>query len=122
MSTTCECRQVGGEGWLGNGSMALCLPAINMRVGRTTSRAGTSLLDSAHVSLGWHLARGVLCGDTARPSSPLFPSFQLTVEMFDYLECELNLFQTGKPLIAMLCWVWCAWCGAGSRKELSEGI
>lgn len=23
-------------------------------------------------------------------------SFQLTVEMFDYLECELNLFQTGK--------------------------
>lgn len=23
-------------------------------------------------------------------------SFQLTVEMFDYLECELNLFQTGE--------------------------
>lgn len=25
-------------------------------------------------------------------------SFQLTVEMFDYLECELNLFQTGESL------------------------
>lgn len=24
-------------------------------------------------------------------------SFQLTVEMFDYLECELNLFLSGKP-------------------------
>lgn len=35
-------------------------------------------------------------GDAPQPSSPLFPSFQLTVEMFDYLECELNLFQTGK--------------------------
>lgn len=34
--------------------------------------------------------------DAPQPSSPLFPSFQLTVEMFDYLECELNLFQTGK--------------------------
>lgn len=36
-------------------------------------------------------------GDAPQPSSSLFPSFQLTVEMFDYLECELNLFQTGKP-------------------------
>lgn len=35
-------------------------------------------------------------GDSPQPSSTLFPSFQLTVEMFDYLECELNLFQTGK--------------------------
>lgn len=30
--------------------------------------------------------------------SPLVSSFQLTVEMFDYLECELNLFQTGESL------------------------
>lgn len=37
-------------------------------------------------------------GDRPQPSSTLFPSFQLTVEMFDYLECELNLFQTGKAL------------------------
>lgn len=37
-------------------------------------------------------------GDNSQPSSTLFPSFQLTVEMFDYMECELNLFQTGKAL------------------------
>lgn len=74
------------------------------------------------VAPGMGYLGGHLCGDAARPSSPLFPSFQLTVEMFDYLECELNLFQTGKPLIAMLCRVWYAWCGVGSRKELSKGV
>lgn len=34
--------------------------------------------------------------------SPLGCSFQLTVEMFDYLECELNLFQTGEWLPSLL--------------------
>lgn len=63
MSITCECRQVGGEGRLGHGSMAPCLLSINMGVGRATSRAGTSLLGSVCTSLGWPLAWGVLCGD-----------------------------------------------------------
>lgn len=43
--------------------------------------------------------------------------------MFDYLECELNLFQTGEPLITLV-------CGPGVRhaaapalgRELSEGV
>lgn len=99
----------------------VCLP-LTWQWAEPPAGAGTSLLGSARVSLRWHLAQSVLCGDTARLSSPLFPSFQLTVEMFDYLECELNLFQTGKPLIVVLCRVWCARCVVGSRKELSEFI
>lgn len=51
--------------------------------------------------------------------SPLVSSFQLTVEMFDYLECELNLFQTGEslpPIWPRLSWELpnsklCSWLG-----------
>lgn len=64
-----------------------------------------------------------LCRDTAQPSWPLFPSFQLTVEMFDYLECELNLFQTGKPLITLVCGPCvCHVAAPALGRELSEGI
>lgn len=45
------------------------------------------------------------CGDASQQFASFFLSFQLTVEMFDYLECELNLFQTGKPLCCPTkCW------------------
>lgn len=37
-------------------------------------------------------------GTLSKHPHPFLPSFQLTVEMFDYLECELNLFQMGELL------------------------
>ena len=42
----------------------------------------------------------VSCGES--PAPPLSPppspcSFQLTVEMFDYMDCELRLSESGKP-------------------------
>lgn len=50
----------------------------------------------------WHTLRPMSgCRDTSQPSSSLSRSFQLTVEMFDYLECELNLFQTGESCTAL---------------------
>lgn len=78
-SITCECRA--GEGLGGSGCRWV---ARSAQPHRQHDQAGTG-----------PFLMGVL-GDSPQPSSTLFPSFQLTVEMFDYLECELNLFQTGK--------------------------
>uniref|UniRef100_A0A8C5JM71 Huntingtin interacting protein 1 n=1 Tax=Junco hyemalis TaxID=40217 RepID=A0A8C5JM71_JUNHY len=77
MSITCECRA--GQGLGGSGCRWVVRSA---QPHQQHDQAGTG-----------PFLMGVL-GDSPQPSSTLFPSFQLTVEMFDYLECELNLFQT----------------------------
>lgn len=56
-------------------------PGLGGRVWLRTCQA----LGSIHTHRPWNLS-----------SLSPWASFQLTVEMFDYLECELNLFQTGE--------------------------
>lgn len=54
--------------------------------------------ESATQSRAEGTEEGLASGFGTEPLPPLPSSFQLTVEMFDYLECELNLFQTGESL------------------------
>lgn len=57
---------------------ACCWLAWSSPLGQVASPALVAV-----VLLGWSSFQSLPC------------SFQLTVEMFDYLECELSLFQTG---------------------------
>lgn len=77
------------------------LPRILQQGSRGRGLAVSHLLSMYKVvdlspALGWGVEGRVSPIDFSFVSSCV--SFQLTVEMFDYLECELNLFQTGKSL------------------------